>query len=164
MKARFVLKGLKPLSVNSTYIRTFNGVRKSVDATEWFRTLCFTLSRPEHQAKLAELRQHFDPKLHTFKVCLTTVYPASELLTKVGVISSKTQDLSNTEKSIIDVFFLPKFNAQPVPEGVPNLNADDKNITHLESRKTKAPDGVSRGLIVEIEITLLSELPEAALD
>lgn len=162
MREKFVLKGLKSLSVNSTYIRTFNGVRKSADATDWFRTLCFELSRPEHQSKLQALREAFKPESHVFKVYLTTVYPQAEFTTKKGTLSAKTLDLSNTEKSLIDVFFLPKFNVQPVPEGVPNLNADDKHIVYLQSEKAASANS-ERGLIVEIELVNLSDLPKITL-
>ena len=43
--------------------------------------------------------------------------------------------MSNIEKTIIDVLFLPKNHVQPYPYGCKNFNVDDKLITRLESAK-----------------------------
>jgi hypothetical protein len=157
VKRKFFLKGLSPLSVNSTYVRGHNGVTKSSEAREWTQLACHALSSAENVQKFQELRDFLDPKKHLVRVSVWAVYPESELMTKQGTVSAKTQDVSNFEKSIIDVCFLPKFFVEAPPYGCPNLNFDDRVATELHSYKAKSSNGV-RGLIVELEIAPLSDL------
>lgn len=63
----------------------------------------------------------------------------ASLFNKQGKISSRAEDLSNVEKMLLDVLFLPKYHVQPWPDGVPNLNADDKYVLELSSKKVYAP-------------------------
>jgi hypothetical protein len=140
------------------YLRTAYGTSKTQDAREWQAQVFHRLSSDENQLKLKELRDNFDSKEHTYCVWICAVYPKSELLTKQGLISSKTQDCSNFEKALIDCFFLPKHHTQESPLGCPNLNIDDKFVTQLISSKGMAKDELSRAIIVDVEIKPMSEL------
>lgn len=159
LKHRFVLRDLGPLSVNATYVRTFTGTHKSSLANEWTAQAVNQLSAEHHQAALQELRNFIKPKEHYIKFNITVVYPRKLLITKAGGISSKSQDCSNFEKSIIDLMMLPKFHIEEFPYGGPNCNIDDKIIAHMESRKAASSDGESRGLVIEIEVHPLDALP-----
>jgi hypothetical protein len=149
MKQRLRLENLKPQSINSMYYGTGSGYTKTSEAKRWTMEVFFQLSLPENQAALRQLRETFDPQLHAFAVRMSATYPESIFMTKKGTVSSKTQDLSNWEKPLIDCLFLPKFNELSVPEGVPNINADDKYVVLMESRKQP---GDCYQIDIEVEI------------
>lgn len=147
MRKTFYIPG-KAISINSTYYANKNH-GMTVAAKEWFENFYHNLNLPKNQAGLSELRNAFDASVHSFKLSIIYYVPESELYNKQGLLSSKTFDLSNIEKSIVDAFFLPKNN-----DRAPNLNLDDKFLTQLMSRKIKSPTGKA-GL--RISITLVSK-------
>jgi Endodeoxyribonuclease RusA len=147
VKRKFVLKDLKPLSINSTYHRTHHGVVKTQDARDWTYTIFHILSATENQEKLKELREFFDPSKHVFRVEIKALYPRAKLWRKGGGISAKSIDITNFEKSIVDIFWLPR-NFQMCS----NLNADDKYITEMRSSKVASEDDTSS---IEVEIEIL---------
>lgn len=146
MKQEFWLPAIEPLSINSTYVRGHNGVVKSTAARNWTQTVLHALSK--HTDKFKQLREAADLKEMGYRFTITTVYDKSVFFTKKGEMSSRTQDLSNTEKSIIDVFCLPKFAVEEPPYGVSNLMCDDKHVVELVSRKMWGEQGVH--VVVEI--------------
>ena len=104
------------------------------------------LALKENQKKLKALRDHFDPKQHVYKLELTFFYPKHVLYRKDGQISGRAHDLSNVEKPLVDLLFLPNFYDT---YGCKNLNADDKYITHLVSKKC---EGKSFKIKISIQI------------
>jgi len=113
---------------------------KTIEAQEWSCSVLVALALKENKKKLKELRQHFDPKKHVYKVDLTFFYPKHVLFRKDGGISARAHDLSNVEKPLIDLVFLPMFYDRPSPYGAKNLNIDDKYIVDLRSRKRVGKD------------------------
>jgi hypothetical protein len=113
---------------------------KTIEAQEWSCSVLVALALKENKKKLKELRQYFDPKKHVYKVDLTFFYPKHVLHKKEGGISARAHDLSNVEKPLIDLIFLPMFYDRPSPYGAKNLNIDDKYITDLRSRKRVGKD------------------------
>lgn len=148
----FKLPGLKPFSVNASYVRTFGGVAKSNGAREFCAQIFNHLHNQAAQEKLTALRALFDPQKHAYEVSITAYYPADEFYTKKGQISNKTIDMSNGEKLIIDCFFLPKFCSEPFPYGCQNLECDDRFINTLVSHKKV---GATRAIEVCIKIVEL---------
>jgi hypothetical protein len=134
----FKFPDLKPFSVNASYVRTYSGVTKSSGAREFSAQVFNIISRDIEAAKLSELRSKFDPKEHCYKVQITAYYPESEYYTKKHEMSSKTLDITNFEKILVDCLFLPKFNDEPFPYGAPNLNCDDRYLAEMASRKLGA--------------------------
>ena len=108
---------------------------KTVAAQEWSCSVLVALALKENKKKLKELRDFFDYKIHVYKVEINFFYPKNILHTKDGQISAKAHDLSNIEKPLIDLVFLPLYYDRPAPYGAKNLNVDDKYITHLVSKK-----------------------------
>ncbi len=155
MKQEFWLPAIEPLSINSTYIRGHNGVVKSTAARNWTQTLCHTLTA--HTEKFKQLRESINLKEQGYRFTITTVYSKDTFFTKKGEMSSRTQDLSNTEKSLIDVFCLQKFAVEAPPYGVLNLMCDDKHVIELVSRKMWGQQGVH----VVVEIVPLPSAPFA---
>ena len=113
---------------------------KTIEAQEWSCSVLVALALKENKKKLKELRQYFDPKKHVYKVDLTFFYPKHVLHKKEGGISARAHDLSNGEKPLIDLIFLPMFYDRPSPYGAKNLNIDDKYIIDLRSRKRVGKD------------------------
>ena len=133
MRRVITLKQTKPFSINALWCRDKR--YKTVEAQAWASTILVALSLKENKKKLKELRQYFDPMKHVYKVELTFFYPDHVLYTKQGYVSSKAHDLSNVEKPLIDLIFLPRFYDRPSPYGAKNLNIDDKYILQLTSKK-----------------------------
>ncbi len=157
MKRTLLLLDIKPMSVNAMYLRTFNGVSKTSKASDWTYEVFYQLGRPENQQAMQELRDHFDPKKHTYHVHIIAAYPKAELYTKDGLISAKTQDCTNFEKPIVDCIFLPKYHTEVPPQGCPNLNTDDRDVVSSTGEKALSVSG-RRGLIVDIEIKELAQV------
>ena len=130
---RVITLKLKPFSINAMFCRDKR--HKTIEAQVWACSVLVALALKENKKKLKELRQYFDPMKHVYKVELTFFYPDHVLYTKQGHVSSKAHDLSNVEKPLIDLVFLPKFYDRPSPYGAKNLNIDDKYILQLTSKK-----------------------------
>lgn len=122
---------------------------KTAEAHEWSHTVLHYLSQEPNKQSLKELREHFEPKKHAYKLDLTFYYPHEILHTKDGRISAKSHDISNIEKPLIDLIFLPKYFDQTPPYGAQNLKIDDKYILEMTSRKKAATE---HGIDVNIEI------------
>ena len=135
---RVITLKLKPFSINAMFCRDKR--HKTIEAQEWSCSVLVALALKENKKKLKELRQYFDPKKHVYKVDLTFFYPKHVLFRKDGGISARAHDLSNVEKPLIDLVFLPMFYDRPSPYGAKNLNIDDKYITDLRSRKRVGKD------------------------
>jgi hypothetical protein len=135
---RVITLKLKPFSINAMFCRDKR--HKTIEAQEWSCSVLVALALKENKKKLKELRQHFDPMKHVYKVDLTFFYPKHVLYRKDGGISARAHDLSNVEKPLIDLVFLPMFYDRPSPYGAKNLNIDDKYIIDLRSRKRVGKD------------------------
>ena len=135
---RVITLKLKPFSINAMFCRDKR--HKTIEAQEWSCSILVALALKENKKKLKELRQHFDPMKHVYKVDLTFFYPKHVLYRKDGGISARAHDLSNVEKPLIDLVFLPMFYDRPSPYGAKNLNIDDKYIVDLRSRKRVGKD------------------------
>jgi len=135
---RVITLKLKPFSINAMFCRDKR--HKTIEAQEWSCSILVALALKENKKKLKELRQYFDPKKHVYKVDLTFFYPKHVLHKKEGGISARAHDLSNIEKPLIDLIFLPMFYDRPSPYGAKNLNIDDKYIVDLRSRKRTGKD------------------------
>lgn len=152
MKAKLVLNGVKPISINSTYFSTGSGFIKTTAARDWTYEVCYHLASPENEQQLDNIRATFDPKKHTFKISVEAKYPKKIFITRQGSVSAKTIDVTNWEKSLIDVIFLSKNYSENPPYGCKNLNTDDRYITEMHSKKSISPDGKYH---IHIEIELL---------
>ena len=140
----------KTLSINSTYY----GERrhgKTPEAKQWTTHMLMSIGR--YKEEFAALRTHFNPKKHVYRMTIKVFIPESTMYTKDGKMTSLVHDLSNIEKSIVDVIFLPKFFSEQAlfAEKAPNLNTDDRYLQYLSSEKVPTED--YWGLEVELQIT-----------
>lgn len=132
----------KAISVNSTYYgNKSHGMVP--EAKNWFSNFLHYIE--SNSSKFSDLKSEFDPKKHSFKVGIVYFVPQEDLYNKQGLLSSRTVDLSNIEKSIVDAIFLPKYSEHG------NLDLDDKYLTQLSSQKQVSPDGLP-GLRISITI------------
>lgn len=155
MRIKFDLN-VEPFSVNRTYYRDRRV--KTQDFRDWELQVIQALNRAEPQAQLAKLRSAFDAKKHGFVVKFDFYFPKSVLYNKQGLISSRAEDLSNVEKPLLDLVFLPKYHVQAFPWGCHNVNADDKSVLRLVSSKLVALDGKFR-TTVSIKLVNLAAHP-----
>ena len=128
MRRAFTLK-IKPFSVNQMYGRERN--RKTMDCYDWEAQFCHLLRQDAPQKALKELREAFDSSNHAYVVRLTFGFHSSIFFTKDGAISSRSFDLTNLEKPILDLLCGPKYHEQEAP----NLNCDDKLVVQVVSAK-----------------------------
>lgn len=149
----FITLPIKAFSINKMSYRDKR--YKTKEAQDWSHTVLHHLSQKENKKKLKELRDYFDPKKHAYKLDLTFYYPKEILHTKDGRISAKSHDISNVEKPLIDLLFLPKYFDEKPPYGAENLNVDDKYLVDMTSRKRAAE---THGIEIDIEIIDLKYL------
>jgi hypothetical protein len=145
MRETFKISG-RSFSINAMY-----GPKKfkTAEARDWEYSVLHQLNSAENLAKFERLRSQFDVHKHAYAVCITVYYPEHKFITKDGTISAHTHDVSNYEKPLVDLFFLPKYFSLGDPYGCKNLNCDDKFITRMYSRKCIGPD---YGLRVSVKI------------
>lgn len=143
---------IETFSINAMYYN--DGRIKTSEARQWTVRLCEELSKFEPE--LALIRENFKEKEHGLVIDLTAFYPKEKIMKEEGGLSSRAHDISNWEKPLIDVLFLPKyFNLKP-PKGFKNLNMDDKFNIETRSRKLPSPvDGFT--IQIKIEIVLLTD-------
>lgn len=148
MRVTFTIP-VRSFSINSMYYATKK--IKTQAAREWECTVLHELSKPSILAQLDFMRSRFDKKIHGYEVSIVAYYPETELYTKTGELSSKVHDLSNIEKPLIDLIFLPKYFTQEYPYGCKNLNCDDRYIKRLHSEKRVGEAAL------EISLTIVSK-------
>lgn len=126
--------------------------QKTTAYRDWEVGFLHELRRPEPQAALKDLREAFVLHTHAYRARIIWYTPRASFLTKEGNLSNRTFDVTNVEKPIIDLIFLPKYHVQPVPYGCKNLNVDDKQLLSLTSGKRCSAEEK-----YEIEITIWIE-------
>lgn len=135
MKAIFKFQS-KPVSINNFYYGDKrHGIRE--EAKDWQHSVLAELAKDTNKQIMENLKAAFDEKTQGFKVSIIYAAPSSTFYTKTGGVSSRQIDLSNCEKSLIDLLFIPKYNGA---YGASNLNIDDKWLMELSSKKTISTD------------------------
>ena len=145
---------LPAFSINAVY--TKNRCWKTSEYKEWSSNVFHQLNSDHNLEKLEQIRNAFNSKTDGFIVTLIHFYPKETLFTNKGSISSRSHDLSNIEKPLIDLLFLPTYFNQPHPYGCKNLNVDDKFILELHSYKKPA---LKHKIEITIEIIKTECLP-----
>lgn len=146
MKAEISLP-LKAFSINSMFHKNRSWTTK--EYKDWSAQVFFKLAN--YEKTFEDLRNFFDPKKHGFAIDLKFYYPSNILYTKSGSLSARAHDISNIEKPLIDLLFLPTFFEKSVPYGCKNLNIDDKFIIDMRSKKLPAEEHR-----IDIEIQVVS--------
>lgn len=122
----------------------------TADSKEW-RFKCFhAMSKQVAAQALADLREHFNASKHSYKISFTFNIPREKFYNKQGLISSRTADLSNVEKALVDVIFLPANFGNNPPYNCEQLNIDDKYVTEMSSRKVAVDADYSIDITIEI--------------
>jgi hypothetical protein len=140
---------LAPLSINAVYCK--NRSWTTPEYKEWSSGVFHRLSTEDNLQAMADLREFFNPAKHAYIIGLKFYYPSSILYTKKGALSARAHDISNIEKPLIDLIFLPKFYDQPSPYGCKNLNVDDKFIIDMRSQKLASDEHR-----IEVELSIQS--------
>ena len=138
----------KAFSINAM---TYRDKRtKTAAFYEWSHTVLHLLNSEENQKAFSDLRDHFDPTVHAVEATMTAYYPKEVLFTKKGMISAKSFDITNIEKPLVDLIFLPVYFDKPSPYGVKNFNNDDKYLVSFTSKKR-----FSDKYMIEFEISII---------
>lgn len=135
MKAIFKFQS-KPISINNFYYANkLHGIRE--EAKDWQYRILTELASDANKQIVRGLKEKFNSNIHGYKVSITYAAPPETFYNKKGGVSSRQIDLSNCEKSLIDLLFIPKYNGVYNAE---NFNIDDKWIMELSSKKTISTD------------------------
>jgi hypothetical protein len=131
---------INPLSINSrTYANVRHGLKPK--AKEWEAQVFHQLDNKKDLSNFKDLRKHFDEELHYYRVDFIYLIPYKKLITSTTKKRTlKTPDLTNIEKPLADLLFLPQHFGETHPYGLENLNIDDKTIGELHSTKRASPD------------------------
>ncbi len=113
---------IKPFSINAAYYK--NRAIKTQECKAWEAQVLTLL---EDEKTLHEMADDWRSKGGVFRVEFMFVHPEHIFFNKNGTISSKSFDLSNTEKLLLDVIF-GKY-----------MDVNDKNVVQLFSIKTYGP-------------------------
>lgn len=128
---------LKAFSVNAYHFRDKR--HKTPEARAWEASVQEALV--EHKV-LIDMADKWRTNGGVFHVELDFIYPPHIFYTKGGYISSKTFDLSNIEKPLIDQVF------------GDIMDVNDKLITRLVSRKLCGP---THGIVIRLELKTESD-------
>lgn len=126
----------------------------TAEAREWLGNVLYALSTPTTAACLKLIRDNFDAKKHGISIRLIWKIPKDILYTKRGELSSRSIDLTNCEKSLVDAIFLPKHFGTNVPYQCENLNLDDRYLRRLFSEKQVA---VGQDYSVDVTLKLINK-------
>lgn len=146
---------LRLFSLNSVYCK--NRSFKTRDYRDWERAVLYALVEPGPKAELAKLRESFDPKTSALSLQLISYIPQDSLFNKQGSLSSRSLDLTNVEKPIVDILMLPRYHQVLQGMGGGNVNIDDKHIVSLKSCKRLSRD-TKHWLKVRLAVVPLSSL------
>jgi len=145
----------KPFSINSMYYRNRSII--TTEARNWQSSVLRCIEDISSQKRIKEFKDYYDPKINALEIEVQSYYLESDLITKNGTLSSKTFDLSNVEKPIIDLLTSKTYST----EICSNLEIDDKNCIRLISLKGIANEPA---LIVIVRKINKSELPRLKID
>lgn len=141
-----------PQSLNSAYYLKGNGKVRTKESRAWGDKLLVRLQ--SYTTEINSFLSIYDPSLHGIKIDLTHYIPATHYYNLERLISSRSADLSNVEKLLIDVLFDARFNGRVVGgKTIQNLNINDKCIVEMRSRKLP-----NTKYIIDVKIELV-ELP-----
>lgn len=113
----------KPFSVNAYHYRDKR--HKTQEARDWEANLLRLLE--EHSKRLQELAEDYKRMGGCFYIAISAIYPPHIFYNKQRQISSRTLDVTNFEKPIVDVIF-----GQV-------MGVNDKVVVECLSRKAAGP-------------------------
>ncbi len=120
-----------PFSINNYYYRNRQRTR---EARAWGDQILEFIQSSELQTAFSAFRDSFDTQ--TMGIRLELKYGLPRALKKDGSIHLRGSDLSNLEKTLIDLIFDKRYNDR----GTPNLNLDDALILELHSYKYQSKE------------------------
>jgi len=142
MQIKLILNSIKPFSVNSAY---WKNRKHNKACKEWKVTVLEALNSLHNASQMKSLVQVFDCSLHALYATITVFYPTKIFFIQgdqgknpKGSISSKTMDLTNTEKLLVDLVFNH------------TLNIDDRYISDLKSEKRPSKEGYRTEIVISL--------------
>lgn len=124
---------------------------KTEKAREWTYGVFEELDLPANKRAMDSIRAAFEPTKHFIHVDLIALLPKKKLITKAGEMSGMAIDITNWEKPLVDLVFLPKHRDKQPPFGVDNIGLDDKYIGSMTSKKCYWDQA---GFKVQVDIVL----------
>jgi len=142
MQVKLILNSIKPFSINGAF---WKNRKHNKACKEWKVTVLEALNSPLNASQVKSLSQVFDCSLHALYATITVFYPTKTFFIQgkkgknpQGSISSKTMDLTNTEKLLVDLVFNH------------TLNIDDRYITDLKSEKRPSKESYKTEIVISL--------------
>lgn len=123
---------VKPMSVNSMYYGDKKHGKRP-EAISWSEEVLYSLRK--YEKEIENLSSLFDKKKHSYIVSFVFNIPVDYFYTKSGEMSSRVMDITNVEKPLLDLLFLPKFYGTDYPKKAKNINIDDRYVRKVTSEK-----------------------------
>lgn len=130
-----------PFSINKAYYRRGN---RTAEYRAWGDNIHAALD--EYAEEIDSFRALFKPKKHCLKISILHLIPSNKLYTKAGEISRLSKDLTNIEKTLVDILYDSKY----FKRGFSTLNIDDKFNVTMHSYKRESLDSFCIKVIVQI--------------
>lgn len=128
---------MKAFSINSAYYR--DRAVKTRDCRMWEEHVLHLMAASGPQQAIKDIKSAYNPEEHAFSIRLCHVYPKDFFFNAKGRISSRTFDLSNTEKLLIDLLFDEKHQRTGISP-IETLATNDCNLVRLYSYKMPGDD------------------------
>lgn len=128
---RVINLDIHAVSINNAYYSDKRFGYKA-EVREWISQVCYQLSQSANKRAMADLRNTFDEKKHSFTVLIK--YYTPNFYNKQGTISAKSMDVGNIDKVLLDVVFTGSFYGTGNME-CENINHDDRFISSLMVNK-----------------------------
>lgn len=147
-----------PFSINSAYYNKGNGKVRTAECRRWGDAVLEQLQ--SYSEEMKEFTAAFEVKLHGIDVELTHFIPEKFYYNYEKTISSRSPDITNIEKLLIDLVFDARFFGRNDASGkkIVNLNINDKNIVSCLSKKLPSYE-----YRVELKISIIP-LPVSEVD
>lgn len=136
MKRKIIIHGLQAVSINSAYYAD-KKLGYKAEVKHWISQVCYQLSQEPNKKSLTDLREHFDPKKHSFTVYIK--YYTPKYFNKQGTVSHSSMDVGNINKVLLDVLFTNAFHGNGHMQ-CENINHDDCFISALMVAKVPGDD------------------------
>ena len=143
---------IKPLSYNQyLYGRTRTRTQK---ARKWGAKFAEEFAKQVQSNSVAHFRELFNPNEHALSANICFLVPEKDYIASSGPnkggLSSRSGDLDNYLKALIDILFTKKYNDRG---DIDNFNIDDKYIANLTAVKRANKENAK--YLIQFEVSII---------
>lgn len=150
-----------PFSINSAYYLKGNGKVRTAECRQWGDAVLGQLQ--SYRDEMRQFTAEYDRSKEAVTVNILFKIPTNKYYTYEKTISSRSTDLTNVEKLLVDLIFDARFFGRTVNgQKIINLNINDKDIVDLVSSKRPSYKYNIQIIIDKILLPVSEEDPQYA--